>query len=681
MIERGRRFGGDEVVSEPRLSGELFDDRIREVGKAGGKKKVERGTSARNQLEVYLSMPPGESRNRVMEGFLARRGDKLNVDDLKRAAQSFVEEVPTATRIAAPPASPTSGEPLKTGMADREKLKDPDSLMLYMRQKAIEFIEDASEAKLNYATVEAEIKLGLGWNRDTMAKIDLFDQLSAEKKEKVKELVKVEINARCELKVAQLKDKSLRKPEVEKAEARKQTVAGAGEIDRDTHRWLASVADLGERGGITAEKVDQAFSVLVLLGEGFPDPPKPWMRDFVSFVKAPDRKDPRKTKGFWDPAYPVETKEGVFVLLREKFGPDAANVAHQLFDAYKLEGKYNWDHYLNGLYSYAATRSVLTVLEKPVYLGSQRKYKDPEFVEKRTSLQRGLFEARSRNVPDEIGDIEQQMKALGYGAEIQRLGMSPLDVKASDKYIDDPKIPGAKKGNEELGLYMEKVKEGMFLRGTSWTDNVLVAYLPQEISVVIVKAGDKFSAAVASIGGLGAEGDRKTRVDAAVKSVSEMRSAGINLVATGTNTPEEIDKQINEEVLNILWELSLYNDFNLDMVEGKPNFLLETQLNDLFVKLGGIVDGVPIIGSDDQYVKIRELIEGIKKRTWKRAEGWLGDDRERQEEALKHIDLPRERQRGARPKPKGIVEAILVPLSKVVTAPLEIVDKVRKKRP
>jgi len=569
------------VVAEARLIGSMYKDRA-----VYGKEAI------RSRL-VYIDVEiAGLVSSRWKNAGWASDGADFLKDYVK---SKYLKDVyswligPQPATPGAPeggsPTPPPPSEAAKSGTADREKLGNERSLMLYMRQKAAEFIEDASsEAKLNYKTVEEEIKSGLGWNKETMARIDLFDQLPASKKEKVREAVKAEIVARCELKAAQLKDGALRRPEVEKADAQKQTIAGAGDLGRDTHRWLAAVTDLGEAGGITAERIDQAFSVFVLLGEGFPEPPEPWMRDFVAYVSAPDRKDPRKKKGFYDPAYPVETREQVLVLIRNKFGADAANIAHQLFDAYKLEGKYNWDHYLNGLYSYAGTRSALTVLEKPVYLGSVRKYKDPEFVERRVVLQRALFEARRLNRLDEIKAVEQQIKALGYGAEIQRLGLSPLDTKASDRYVDDPKVPGAKKGNEEIGLYLKKVKRGRFLRDTPWTDTTLVSVLPQEASVATVKAGDKVKTAIGEIGKLGdKENDKASKVNGAVNQLVAVASAGKELVFLGVITLDDLRAQIVNEATNIVWEFSIRNEENALPGQTKEavKFLLPSGYNKL----------------------------------------------------------------------------------------------------
>lgn len=79
------------VAEEQKTESGAGQNESAETEKVKEKNKTQ-GATATEQLEVFLGMPPGERRNKLMESFLRKNGDNLGVGDLKRAASSFSDE-------------------------------------------------------------------------------------------------------------------------------------------------------------------------------------------------------------------------------------------------------------------------------------------------------------------------------------------------------------------------------------------------------------------------------------------------------------------------------------------------------------------------------------------------------------------------------------------------------------
>ena len=101
--------------------------------------------------------------------------------------------------------------------------------------------------------------------------------------------------------------------------------------------------------------------------------------------------------------------------------------------------------------------------------------------------------------------------------------------------------------------------------------------MPQQLSYNTVKDGEKFRAAIVTIGELGKEADKGSRIGVAVGALADLRSNGQSLVEIGVITQNELDHQIEIESQNIIWELSVENPANTTDLgtqsKAKPSFL------------------------------------------------------------------------------------------------------------
>lgn len=674
MIERDRGFRGDEFASEPSLNRELFDDRLRGVGKAGGKKKeerrpVEKGVSARDQLEVYLSMPPGESRNRVMEGFLAQRGSKLNVEDLRRAAQSFNEE----------PVLVTAPKPVVSGVVTEAKKrieipKEPEELRLFLRARVRDVIRiTTNEDTLSVKSVISEIKLALGFDKETQAQVDLFEGLSGGVKEDVRAEVEAEIEHRCLLRLAELKEFSYKEMADKGAAVNRflndikgseSGAASAAVIHRDTFKWLKGLRDEGD--GLKRENIDMVFQLLVMLGEN----PEGYafeadLSGFQRFLGVKDNND--KVRNFYDPAYPDSIKDAAIGLMKTKFGDDSYTLAWQMFQAFKEEGNYNWQHYLSRDFTFSSTRFALAeILTPPVYVGSRRVYSE-EII-----LRLELAEAKKKNITDDIKRLSERLKEIKNirkslrdkrnearkGLEAAKAGGDANLIKNAQTKLEettvnlepyetfsdqlrqtavsalraaifkpDPDKPGRPLQNNdevkttERDVLLSRAKRGAFLAETPFENKDLVpdGKMPQQLSYATIKDGEKLRSAIVAVGDLGKEGDKASRIEAAITALADLRGTGESLIEAKVITREELDRQIRIEARNILWEMTVENPANVrdlgTQSKAKPAFLMPSQLNIFFEKMGGIAGETRLLGSDADYSWLAGTAKDIIEKT------------------------------------------------------------------
>lgn len=589
----------------------------------------------------------------------------------------------------------------------KELPRDEKELKLALRRLMREAIRITSnEDNLTLDAVTTKIKLALGYDKDTMVQVDLFESLPEEKREDVKATVEAEVACRCLLRAAELREISY-KGMADKGAAvnrymndmkgSEQNAASAAVIDRSTFLWLKSIDDLGDEKGPTGKKVDQAFQVMVQLGENaegynFSDD----LHEFQVFLGVKDRAG--EGRNIYHPDYDPEKRDQAVKVMRAKFGDDAYTLAWQMFQAFKEEGNYNWQHYLSRDFTFASSReSLATLLKPPVYVGSRRVYveeitlrsqldearaenrltdvapleaKLKDRKDKRKALRdekkaakRKLQTARSTGNPNAINTAEDELRNATmnlkqfatFGDELQATAVSALKVAVLEEDPDRRGLP-KKVGEDKVtkrDILLERAKMGAFLQETDFDNPQLVpeGKMPQQLSYNTIKDGEKLRSAIAAVGELGKEGDKSGRIDAAITALSDLRSTGLSLIDTQVMTLGALNAQIEIEARNVIWELSIENPSNVQdlavQVKGKQNFLTPSQLNALFQRMGGRnKDGVPIIGSDDYYTELMELVFQIRERTWDTFDDLGGEDEaleKREKYAKEHIALPEHR--------------------------------------
>lgn len=568
------------------------------AGSKPSKRNLERqatGVSATEQLGVYLAMPPGESRKVLMQGFLNSRGGELTLEELKKAALSFGDE--TSVTVSTKPELDGGGRKIEIP-ADETELK------LFLRERSREVIRVISnDDNLTYVNVRDKIIAGLGFDPKTFTPVDLFATLPVKRRDVVQEAFEAEIQARCVLRAAELKEQSY-KAMADKGAAVNRYMndmkgsesggASAAVLDRDTYVWLKTLKNEGD--GLERKKIDRALAIFVTLGEREPDFSEPWARPFEKYRPKKKKAGGEESWGsnFYDPSYDRSLKTKALAEIESAFGKDAVSLAWQMFQAFKEEGNYNWQHYLARDFTFASSRHALaTLLTPPVYIGSRRVY------------------------------------ATGKGAfkdELERVALSALRVKTKTGEDPDPAPddPERKKDRLERDVFLKRAIKGVFLAQTPFDDQNIIkeGKLPQQLSYASVKDGEKLRAAIVTVGELGKDQDKGAKIGAAIGALTDLRSYGQSLVEAGVVSQEELNQQIAIETRNMLWELSIENPANVvdlgTQSKAKPSFLTPSQLNVLFEKMGGSVAGeenMRFVGSDDDYAQLADFTALVRKRT------------------------------------------------------------------
>ncbi len=280
---RRAKFGSTDELVPLEVNKSRFTD-VMEVGKrgsAGSAKKKEarrpKRVSAVDQLNIFLSMPPGDNRNALVQGLLNRRGDDLSLAETKRAADSFIDE-PVTVKPAAPKA-----EKEAIHNPNKEKLKNESTLRQFMREGAIEAVRlAAGKDDLTLKSVREKIIQSLGFDPKTFVPVNLFGDLPNERREVVQEQVEAEIEARCNLRLAAWKEQDFQDMKFGEATTKYKESLERGEfnvaqISNDTLAWLSktipsTVGEAVRRGDrsekpLTTDRVDEAFKLLHLGGE------------------------------------------------------------------------------------------------------------------------------------------------------------------------------------------------------------------------------------------------------------------------------------------------------------------------------------------------------------------------------------------------------------------------------
>lgn len=514
-------------------------------------------------------------------------------------------------------APPTSGVE-KTGNGNTENGRteipaDEKKLKLFLRERAREIIRTTSnDDALSLNNVRDKIISSLGFDPKTFTPVDLFARLPLDRRDDVRGEFEAEIFARCMLRSAELKEQSY-KAMADKGAAVNRYMndmkgsesggASAAVLDRDTFLWLKNLKDEGD--GLKRENIDSALAIFVMLGEREPDFSDAWAKPFEKFRPKKINADGVESWGtnYYDPSYQRSLKAEAISKIEFTFGKDATSLAWQMFQAFKEEGNYNWQHYLSRDFTFAASRhSLATLLTPPVYIGSRRVY---------------------------------ETKTGTYKDELERVALSALRVKTKVGEDPDPTPDDSTKTKDRLetNVYLERARRGTFLEGSPFEDQNMVkeGRMPQQLSYNTVKDGEKFRAAIVTVGELGKEADKGSKIGPAIGALSDLRTLGQSLVETGVMTQEDLDKQIEVEARNVIWELGIESPTNIQdlttQTKGKQSFLPPSGLNVLAQAIGGRTrENYFILGSDSSFQGLIKVLFDVRRKTRLALEKLQGDD-------------------------------------------------------
>ncbi len=508
-----------------------------------------RATEATNSVGIdwILSKDPGEERNNLVRAWI---NNNLTSDlaTLDRAYASLgIKEV-------------------KTGSV--EIPNDELGFKREMRKRVREIIRlTDKESQLSLSDIEKalilEISREMGLDTSKGGGVYLFPTSleggDLRKREKIKNEVEAEISARVNLRRLQIQEETYKSYEsseglkkfISDMKGNESNPASPSIILNETYDFLRSIDSLGEAEGATTKKVDAAFSVLLKLGNNVKDPGGPWDARLNQFVG--------RDQNIFHPEYLSADRARAMEMIGTIYGEDARDLAWQLFQAYKEEGNYTWKHYLNGLFKFSESRAAAVKLK--VYTGSRR-----------------VLEVYKKKIETEgFVPFSDEVKVLANSA-LRVPGKVGIDAQGKDV--------------KERALYYERAMSGEFLQATELTDPVWVKNHPEMDAYNTFKAGDKVRTAITvGIGALGAETDKISAIPKAQVLLSDIRTSLNTLVDLGVIKKKDADKQVFDESLNVLWELSIYNPLNVrdlsTQTRDKPKFLLPSKLADLMIVFGG----------------------------------------------------------------------------------------------
>jgi hypothetical protein len=506
--------------------------------------------------------------------------------------------------------------------------KDEVGLRLFIRRKVIDYIRVVEKPELlDLQTVSNELAKRLGVDMKNFRPIDLYPEELGDRRVEVRELVEDEIRARCLLRIAEIQEQGYKQmgdrgkaieryiAEVKGSEA---NPSKAVFLSRDVYVWLQNLEDIGDK--LTTETVDHAFQLLVLMGENDPGLLTGNLSRFRRYIQVlPNGADPMKVdsyKNLYDPSYPEDLKQEFFKEAEAICGRDAVNLAWQLFQAFKEEGNYNWQHYMNRLFAFGKSRHILaTVLQPPVYTGSRRVYVKEE---------RETF-------PDEYYDDDGKRKRRNYLDQLGRLALSPLRTRVKTGSVEvveagERKNKDVKKRDE----FLKRAMRGRFLADTQFGSVSWVAELPQQSAFLTIEKGHELRGKIVDIGKLGEAEDKGAEVGKAVGLLADVRRIGVVMAmeaetdgGMGVFTVEELDRQVVIEARDIWWEMSVDNPVNIEDINlqkrDRPKFLTPSQISILFEKMGGfaISGGMRIMGSDEDYTDLGVWVKSLRERSYK----------------------------------------------------------------
>lgn len=474
----------------------------------------------------------------------------------------------------------------------REMPTEPEKYRKFIRNVLVDVIQnETNTSRLDFNQIETSIKslvrerlMGSSPSEGNSGSFELYPEALGDRLTELKELIKKEIEARANLRKLQLNEEKYKQGGGGSLASYLREMGGTDEnlasplnISMDTYQWLINLDSLGDPD-LTTEKVDKALMVLLKLGERNPDFSDPEMEIFRQFRTG--------SKNIYDPNYGEDNKKRALDTIANHYGKDAFNIAYQIFQAYKEEGNYNPDHYLNILFQFAQARKGLYAGGSPA--GSIRVY-------------------------------SEQTTDGGYETQIPFLALSPLRAQQIRQTMDP--VSGEPKDVKEPFFLYNRALQGLFLR--SFTPST-IKNTPEKEAFATVKEANKVRLAIVEgIGKLGTLANKGDQIPEAVKHLITLRNSGQELVDKKVFTQEEWDKQMLIEAKNAIWELSINYPTNKDLGNqslAKPFFLLPSKLNELFVRLGDLTGKkeLRIIQNGSDYLKLRSYVIKMVETTYNR---------------------------------------------------------------
>jgi len=536
---------------------------------------------------------------------------------------------------------------------------------LFFRKRAREIVRIASSpGDLTLKAVYDKVGASLGFDpKKGFAARDLFPRELGSKLDEVKTAVEAEIELRCLLRAAEIKEGALKGMDRSSAAETFVNDMKANNVpvlERSHYKWLRGVDargvargidSLGEEGAeaLTTQKIDRVFSILLLMGEKDPKFDQPWQKEFEKYrlfkinpnTRRPENNQSLK-KNYYDTGYPEVNRTLVEDDLRTRFGNDAYTIAHQIFAAYKEEARFTWTHYLNRYFSFDGSRNAAANLAKRIYVGCSRVftegfrtiiYKKDDGTEVEYDETKGNLRAVEREETLSGGVTVKRIyitlegeskprlaKIKGYIGELKGLALSPLTVKGVEAKIDDP-LTGDQVDKLKQGLYHERALRGRFLADTPFEDTDYVAdnKMPQAVSLTVLKDGEDVRKSIIAIGELGKTGEKVSRIETALATIATLRNTLVSLVEAGAVKQADADSQMETESLNSLWALSIQNPENVadlgHQTKAKTSFLPPSKINTLFEGLGGRIQGVYYLATDVAYQRFGSIAQATKEAT------------------------------------------------------------------
>jgi len=670
-----RRGGVGSDISEPESEPEVIEGKFVEI-------------SARGDEEVKKSeTPPKWERTLGAANVPGVRGRDALLKSARRQAQAALDledDVAEMTRIAGaisaideglvPPipgaVAPVVVEPTAVvENPNRAKLREERSLRQYLRESAIDIIRVSEEDHdLTLKSVKDKIILLLGYDPKTYVPADLFGETRVDRREIIQKEVEAEIEARCNLKRAVLKEGEFKSGEfgvattdyVNNLLGRK--FIGA-EVSNETLLWLGQtlmntetlVGGVGTDRALTRQDVDTGFQLYHLLGAtveqfrvGFDEdngekkklfqwddkkdePAKVQGKKILTAGGVDKLRSALETMSLHDELFDLVktaiengaslyakgnafTLESIIEVVGDHLGRDATNLAWQLFEGLRCEALYFSGHYLGGLTLYAQSRNFLA-LAFDSWGGSKHGKiavfnKDGVWVD--SEGKRGST-SKEINIPSGIeltpgGNPPEGTVAPMKNAFLDELkSVAPAPLSQNVKY-------GA---IEDKPVLLEWARSGEFLQRFPGIKEAFGASSIEAASSSAIKAGYDFKEEVKKLGGIYEQSDKAGQVDEVMKILTTIKKKGRTLVLVQKAFMQaELKTQMDRLVDDALWELGVNNIFNISgsQTVDKPRFLKPSGYNKLFEKFAVIPSsGVPLIETDTDLNKLRGKVDVFRK--------------------------------------------------------------------
>ena len=189
---------------------------------------------------------------------------------------------------------------------------------------------------------------------------------------------------------------------------------------------------------------------------------------------------------------------------------------------------------------------------------------------------------------DDVMEIKIVRRALPQPVtQIENISLTPLNVKG--RRNDN--------GEEQAGVYMDRVRRGVFLRETRWGDARMVEKkkLPQEVEKTILGDSKDFNAAVVATGKYREEQTKTGKYGEALAQLRLMRDSGQKLVSDHNVVSQvDMDMFIFTVATNILYDLFSNRDNFQDLTRQTMktlNFMKPSEILDFIEKLGLTTSG------------------------------------------------------------------------------------------